>query len=576
MKIGLCAVNAKYIHTNLALRYFKNMFSNMNMTLCEYSINETVNQAAQGLFSHNFDIVIFSCYIWNIGFIMKLCEILKKANPNIKIILGGPEVSFETKELMENNQYIDFVSLGEGEANLEDLINHILYVMLQNEIPNRVLELKDIQGIAYREQNKVIVNDGYPVLENMDKLPFPYNDDELKMKDKIFYYETNRGCPFNCSYCLSSVTKGVRAISMIKLQRDLLRFINAGVKLVKFVDRTANYSKSRFIDILKFLKENNKNTTFHFEIAAHLLDEETIEILKEIPKNLIQFEVGVQSTNAETIKSIDRKTDFDRISEMITRIISFDNIHVHMDLIAGLPKEDIKSFEKSFNDLYNLKPHCVQLGFLKLLKGSKLKSEAYEYDIEFASFAPYEVIRTKWISFEELLHLKVIDYLVDKYYNQIGFGNALEYIQRYIYRESEINYFEFWSKFAYYFNEQYGLNKSYSMDTLYNIFYEYAVSKLNAPSDIMAEMLKFDYAKRVRPTAHPKWYKIDIEKEKLLKQNKYKQYRGYDKFIESFEIDVLSAIKTNFKEITFMNNYIEFDYINKMCNIFLNSSNQGE
>lgn len=485
-KVLLSAVNAKYIHSNLAVRYLKKYCEAHieGIDIAEFSINDNINSILKKLYSLEADIYGFSCYIWNISLILSLCGSLKKAKPEAVIILGGPEVSYDPENILTDNTSIDYVVIGEGEATLLDLLDCIA-------VGNR--SLSDIPGIAYREGSDIFVTQPRHLIPTLDVLPFPYDSFD-GFENKIVYYETSRGCPFNCQYCLSSTIHGVRYLSMERLQQDIKSFVNAGIRQVKLVDRTFNCDIGRSILIMEYIIKQNSATNFHFEIAADLINERFLETVKKAPEGMFQFEIGVQSTNPKTLSAIKRVMDFDKVSHNVGKLVSFENAHIHLDLIAGLPYEDMKSFEKSFNDVYALKPDMLQLGFLKLLKGSGMRECCCEYGIEHHDFPPYEVIKTDWLSFKELLMLKDIEQVLEQYYNSGRFRNTLNYLLQTVGE----NPFELYRRLSEYWNSKAHFSSSKSINELYTILKHFVADvfagKLESLQfSLLNEYLKLDW-----------------------------------------------------------------------------------
>ena len=401
-EILLCAINAKYIHSNLAVRYLKKYCETQieGIDIAEFSINDNISSILKKLCCSDARIYGFSCYIWNISMVLDICSSLKKAKPEAVIILGGPEVSYDAANLLSIYSFINYIVIGEGEAAMIDLLRFL--TAGKGNLP-------DIPGIAYRSGESIAITEPRPDIPDLDALPFPYDSFD-GLDNKIIYYETSRGCPFNCQYCLSSTIRGVRYLSMDRVRQDIKSFAAAGIKQVKLVDRTFNCDLDRSMEIMQYIIDINPSANFHFEIAADLIDERFLEIVEKAPDGMFQFEIGVQSTNPKTLSEIKRKMDFDKVSHNVARLLSFKNAHIHLDLIAGLPYEDMESFEKSFNDVYSLKPDMLQLGFLKLLKGSGIRKGCEGYRIQHHDFPPYEVISTAWLSFKELMELKAVSY----------------------------------------------------------------------------------------------------------------------------------------------------------------------
>lgn len=427
MKYLLCGINAKYIHSNLAIFCLKSYAEKYgtptaSIEIKEYTINHYVEDILQDLYMEKADVVIFSCYIWNISFVRELAAELKKVSPHLKIWVGGPEVSYASEEFLRNNPAVDLVMLGDGEQVFTALTT-------QMENGDRMERKENMPaGVSWRIKGGEIASTGFAPVMDLDLLPFVYEDFRL-FAHKIIYYETSRGCPFSCSYCLSSVEKRVRLRSLDKVLPELQRFLEAKVPQVKFVDRTFNCNKAHAMAIWRYIHEHdNQVTNFHFEIAADLLDEEAMELFAQMRPGLIQLEIGVQSTHQETIREICRRSDEEKVFAHVDRIHAMGNIHQHLDLIAGLPGESYAQFKQSFNDLFLHEPDELQLGFLKVLKGTVMEQKAQEYGLVYRSEPPYEVLSTKWISYEELIWLKGIEELVEMYYNSGQFTATLRYV----------------------------------------------------------------------------------------------------------------------------------------------------
>ena len=421
MKIILAACNAKYIHSNLAvydLQAYARQYQ-QHILLKEYTINQQKDEIMKDLYEEKPDVICFSCYIWNISFVKELAEDLKKVLPSVPFWAGGPEVSFDAEAFLAANPAFDGVMVGEGEETFLELAGYY--------VDHRKI-LEQIRGIVFRKENQVLHN-GWREIMDLSKVPFPYKDLQ-DFDHRIIYYESSRGCPFSCSYCLSSVDKKLRFRSLDLVRKELQFFLDHKVPQVKFVDRTFNCKHDHAMAIWKYIVEHDNGVTnFHFEIAADLLREEELELMATMRPGLIQLEIGVQSTNLQTLEAIHRKTDFSRICQIVERIHSFGNIHQHLDLIAGLPYEDYDSFHHSFNDVYALRPQQFQLGFLKVLKGSLMKQMEKEYGIVHKEKEPYEVLSTNWITYEDVLNLKKVENMVEVYYNSGQFENSLKYVE---------------------------------------------------------------------------------------------------------------------------------------------------
>lgn len=478
------AVNAKYVHTNIAVRYLANACKERGFLcdFCEFTINEPRGRIVERLYMWETDIYGFSCYIWNIGHVLELCRDLKVLKPDCKIILGGPEVSFGAEELLCENSFIDYIVCGEGEKAIPKLLE------------------------SMPKQRCIIHGE----LSELDELPFPYADADLAnvvSGEKLVYYETSRGCPFRCAYCLSSVAGRVRFLSLERIKTEIERFVKAGVMTVKFVDRTFNADKKRALEIWKFCSSLDGETRFHFEIGADLIDAEAIEFLKTVPKDRFQFEIGVQSTNLQTLDAVSRKTDLEKLKANVRELRSAGNIHLHLDLIAGLPYEDYSSFANSFNEIYGLRPHALQLGFLKLLKGSGLRSDAGKFGILYSETAPYEVFSTNQLDYGEIIRLKAIEDVFERYYNSGRFENVLPVVEKGF--ETPFGFYEvladFWSR--------HGLvGQGVKRITLYNLLYEFMCENSQCVDikSAVKEMKKDFSMWHSNGIGTPQWYKETI------------------------------------------------------------------
>ncbi len=499
MNILLTTLNSKYVHSNLAIRYLYNACSEKqreNMQIREFTINNTDEMVFVELIRSECDTAAFSCYIWNIEKTLRIAGQLKAAKPEIRIILGGPEVSFDSGRLMEENPFIDYVISGEGEAVLPKLLDAV-----EKTAHREIADLfADIPGISYRAAGSVKVNPPAEARPFSDA-PFPYENSEIE-RDKVLYYESSRGCPFSCSYCLSSVMRGVRPLPIDRVKRELLYFIEKSPKQVKFIDRTFNYDKKRCAEVISFLIErDNGVTNFHFELCGDLIDDELITLLKSARKNLFQFEIGVQSANSGVLEACGRSGDFSAMAEHIRKIIQIGNIHVHLDLIAGLPGESYEMFRDSFNDVFALRPDALQLGFLKMLKGSPIRKEAGKYGYVFRSTPPYEVISNDFISARELVRLKMIENVFDLWYNRGGFSQTLEYVFK---TKKTVNAgelpepFDVFESLADFFYDNGFQNRSHKKEDLYRIFFKFAGGedvKMRLKED-MDKTLNFDAVKK--------------------------------------------------------------------------------
>ncbi|MDU7885830.1 MAG: DUF4080 domain-containing protein [Clostridium perfringens] len=547
MKILLTAINSKYIHSNLAVRYLKAFTKDLDFQgdIKEFSINDRVENILEGIIEEKPDVVAFSCYIWNMEFVNRLAELIKLVDPKIEILYGGPEVSYEGKEFLENHEG-EYVIVGEGEKTFREFV---LYKLGEGKI-------EDIKGLNYKRDGKVFENPKRPEMD-MNELVFPYTYEE-DINNKIVYYEASRGCPFKCKYCLSSVMHGVRFLDVERVKKELKYFMERGLKLVKFVDRTFNCNREYTVELLKYLSEQDTETRFHFEVAADLLTEEQIEILNNAPKGRFQLEVGVQTTNNEVLHNINRYITYENIKEKVLKVAAGKNVMQHLDLIAGLPGEDLESFKKSFNDVHAIRPDEIQLGFLKLLKGSSMREEAEKWGIVYSPYAPYEIIRSKDISYEELLLLKKVEAMVDKYYNSCKFNNVIKFFLN-IYEKP----FDFYYDLAMFFEEKGNFKRSIGNVEYYKILLDFYLEKIGGEDEgLFKEVLKFDYLcfnkKRWLPDFLVRT--ITKEDEQNIKDSFHRQMPFKKAHIEKFEIDIINYIKNG--EINFEPKYLIFDEMN--------------
>lgn len=424
MKILLAACNAKYIYSNLAVYDLQAYASDYadHIVLKEYTINQQKDDIMRDIYLEHPDVVCVSCYIWNLSFVKELMADLIKILPGADFWAGGPEVSYDAEKFLTENSEFKGVMVGEGEETFKELAGYY--------VEKNPQDLKDMTGICYRDGDQIIHN-GWRQIMDLSSIPFIYKD-LSEFKNRIIYYESSRGCPFSCSYCLSSIDKKLRFRDTETVKKELQFFIDNKVPQVKFVDRTFNCKHDHAMAIWKYINEHDNGVTnFHFEISADLLREEELQEMSTMRPGLIQLEIGVQSTNPDTIKAIHRTMDFEKLKGIVDRIHSFGNIHQHLDLIAGLPYEDYDSFRNSFNDVYALKPQQLQLGFLKVLKGSHMMEMCREYGIVYKTQEPYEVLSTKWLDYDHVLKLKTVENMVEVYYNSGQFQNTLEYLENF-------------------------------------------------------------------------------------------------------------------------------------------------
>ena len=520
MKILLAACNAKYIHSNLAvynLRAYAEDYRK-NIILKEYTINQQKDEILRDIYLEKPDIICFSCYIWNISFVKELAEDLKKILPDSVFWAGGPEVSFDAEEFLKKNPGFFGVMVGEGEETFRELCR--FYVDKEGS-------LEEIPGIAFY-CGETIRHNGWREIMDLSCVPFAYEDME-DFRNKIVYYESSRGCPFSCSYCLSSVDKKLRFRNLDLVKRELQFFIDRKVPQVKFVDRTFNCKHSHAMEIWKYILEHDNGiTNFHFEISADLLKEEELSLMEKMRPGLIQLEIGVQSTNLETIKAIRRTMNFEKLSGIVEKIHSFGNIHQHLDLIAGLPYEDYESFRNSFNHVYALKPEQLQLGFLKVLKGSLMKEMAEEYGIIHKEKEPYEVLSTKWLSYGEILKLKTVESMVEVYYNSGQFQNTLNYMESFF--EDAFSLYEELGKFY----EEKGYHSiSHSRMRRYEILLEFLEQRQEISREKAVDAMLLDLYLRENLKSRPSFAPSQKPYEKMVWE-----YRREKKIPKTAHIEV--------------------------------------
>ena len=490
MKILLAACNAKYIHSNLAVYDLKAYSSDYDehVILREYTINQPKDEILKDIYSSGADVVCFSCYIWNISFVRELIRDLVKILPKTAFWAGGPEVSYDAEKFLTEMPEMTGVMVGEGEKTFHDLLEFYI---------DRKDSLEEISGIAYRTGDKIIHN-GWRELMDLSAIPFVYEHLE-KFENRIIYYESSRGCPFSCSYCLSSIDKKLRFRDLELVKKELQFFLDHRVPQVKFVDRTFNCKHEHAMTIWKYILEHDNGVTnFHFEISADLLREEEMELMSQMRPGLIQLEIGVQSTNPETIRAIHRHMDLKKLEHCVNRVHSFRNIHQHLDLIAGLPYEDYDTFHQSFNDVYQMKPDQLQLGFLKVLKGSLMQKEAEGYGIVYKEKEPYEVLSTNWLTYGEVLKLKMVESMVEVYYNSGQFWHTLEYLVPF-----EKDAFTFYEKLGSFYEKKGYSEISHSRMRRYEILLEYLKEETDVPAEVAAQKMLYDLYLREKLKKRP-------------------------------------------------------------------------
>lgn len=524
MKILLAACNAKYIHSNLAVYNLKSCSGKYspNVVIKEYTINQIRDDILKDIYLEQPDVICFSCYIWNISFVKELVPDLKKILPHVDFWAGGPEVSYDAVEFLKKNPAFFGVMVGEGEETFHELAGYYIERKPEN--------LKEIRGVAFHDETKVpdIVHTGWRELMDLSKVPFAYSN-LTEFKNRIIYYESSRGCPFSCSYCLSSIDKKLRFRDIELVKNELQFFIDNKVPQVKFVDRTFNCKHDHAMAIWRYITEHDNGiTNFHFEISADLLREEELALMKTMRPGLIQLEIGVQSTNPQTIKAIRRSMDFEKLKGIVEQIHGFGNIHQHLDLIAGLPYEGYDSFHKSFCDVYALRPEQFQLGFLKVLKGSHMMEMTGEYQILYKDREPYEVLSTAWLTYGEILRLKMVESMVEVYYNSGQFKHTLVFLEQYF--EDPFRMYEALGRFY----EKKGYSEiSHSRMRRYEILMEFAGEQKEIPLEALSDVMLLDLYLRENLKSRPSFASDQKPYERMIWD-----YRKAEKIPKTAHIEV--------------------------------------
>lgn len=523
--ILLAAINAKYIHSNLAvysLKAYAKKYQNQ-IGLAEYTINQNPDDILKGIYRDHPEVLCISCYIWNISYVRNLIREVHKVLPDTAIWLGGPEVSYDARKVLEEHPEVTGVMKGEGEVTFLELAGFYL---------EGISELAKIEGITYRDGDQIQENP-WRGITDLSTIPFVYKDLK-KFENRIIYYESSRGCPFSCSYCLSSIDKKLRFRDLELVKEELQFFLDHNVPQVKFVDRTFNCKHDHAMAIWKYLiAHDNGITNFHFEVAADLLNEEEIALIRTMRPGMIQLEIGVQSTNPDTIREIHRKMDFAQVSEVVTRVQEGHNVHQHLDLIAGLPYEDYDSFGKSFCDVYQLRPQQLQLGFLKVLKGSFMYQAAPEYGCVCQSREPYEVLYTKWLPYDDVLRLKLVEEMVEVYYNSNQFGKTLRAIEKLF-----DNPFALYEALGAFYDKKGYMDISHTRIRRYEILQEFLQEYVDEEQmEYYRQLMICDLYARENMKTRPAWakdlkaHKRDIREFYLKEEETHEylpEYEGYD------------------------------------------------
>lgn len=500
MQVLLTAINSKYIHTGLGLRYVGEYakLQGYSVELLEETINTPILAVLEKLMAIPADVYGFSVHIWNKPFVYRLVKMLKKLRPKSKIVLGGPEVSFAAEKIFQEIPVIDYIVQGEGEIAFSELLKALAQ---GNAIPAH---------IAYVHDGVVDLNGGTTVIEDMSLLPFPYPDlEKVLAEHKIVYYECTRGCPFNCAYCLSGITRSVRKRPLELVLRDIDRFIEAGAPLVKFVDRTYNLDERYFLPMMEHLAAAKTNATFHFEIKADMLSEKVMKFLEKVPKHRFQFEIGIQSTHKPTLKAINRQDDWQRLEANVKRLLSFKNMHIHVDLIAGLPFESIQEFKKSFDDVSGLGADMLQMGFLKVLPGTQMAQETEAHELRYMDEPPYEILATKYMPYSDMQFLKRMDNIHDQTGNCGSFKNILKYLIK-VYGKGA---FEFYKQLTNWWVREGHYPQTHNLKGVAELLYKFILDEETYSQEqktVMLEILRYDVFADI-PGWYPTWLKWQAE-----------------------------------------------------------------
>ena len=533
MKILLVAINAKYIHSNLAVYCLKayaekNMPQDVNVQieLAEYTINQNRDEILKDIYRRQAEMVCFSCYIWNLDYVESMIRDVKKIMGDVIIWAGGPEVSYDSRETLERLPELTGVMKGEGEKTFAKLCK-----VYGNRSEASELSLEQIDGITFRCPDGAICERPWRVPMDLSEVPFVYHDMK-KFENKIIYYETSRGCPFSCSYCLSSIDKRLRFRSLDLVFGELQFFLDHKVPQVKFVDRTFNCKHDHAMAIWKYIHEHDNGiTNFHFEVAADLLNDEEIRLIRQMRPGLIQLEIGVQSTNTDTIREIRRTMRLEEVREHVARIKEKGNIHQHLDLIAGLPYEDIKSFRKSFDDVYSMRPDQLQLGFLKVLKGSHMQEMQQVYELRYKDEPPYEVLSTKWLPYSDVIELKGIEEMVEIYYNSGQFTHVVEALV-----ENYVSTYQMYRDLWQYYEDHNYMGIQHRRSARYEIVLDFVKEKYPEQADVMRELLTYDYYLRENAKSRPEFAGEDATDKRFVRafyeeeEKERKHLPGYEQF----------------------------------------------
>ncbi|WP_026675466.1 B12-binding domain-containing radical SAM protein [Alkalihalobacterium bogoriense] len=502
MNIVVTTLNAKYIHTCLALRYLKAYAEpDFSVDIVEYTINDPVMNIVSDLFNRNPDVIGFSCYIWNIEETIKVIEMIKKVKPEITIVLGGPEVSYDTNYWLSRLTNVDFIIVGEGEETFKHLLTEL----------QTTKKYHMVFGLAYRKEDEVIMNPPRPKL-NLEELPSPYRfaEDLPALGKRVTYFETSRGCPFSCQFCLSSIEVGVRYFDMAKVKSDLLFLIHNGAKLIKFVDRTFNIKRDYAMEIFQFLIDNHNGCVFQFEITADIMRPEVLDFLNEhAPKGVFRFEIGVQSTNDATNELVKRKQNFEKLKRTVTMVKEGGKIDQHLDLIAGLPEEDYDSFRNTFNDVFALRPEELQLGFLKMLRGTGLRLRADDHRYIYMDHSPYEILGNNILPFSDIVRIKRVEDVLEKYWNAHRMDHTIEYLVTTVFESP----FDFFQQFGDFWDEKGWAKIGHQLEDLFTRLHQFLQSRNIEQMKIVETLMKYDFFMNHKHKPRKTWWPFSLDKQ---------------------------------------------------------------
>ncbi|MBY6050612.1 B12-binding domain-containing radical SAM protein [Cytobacillus firmus] len=507
MKVIASTLNAKYIHTNIAIRYLKAYAQpDFDVELAEYTIKDPVMNIVTDLVRKKPDVIGFSCYIWNIEETIKVIKMIKKIDPSIYIVVGGPEVTYDVADWMNNIQEFDYIVIGEGEETFKQLLTEL----------NSTMNMENVHGLAFRENGQVRINPQRNKLDLRDlPSPFRFEEDIPHLSKRVTYIETSRGCPFSCQFCLSSIEVGVRYFDREKIKDDIRYLMKNGAKTLKFVDRTFNISRSYALEMFQFLiDEHLPGTVFQFEITADIMRPEVIEFLnKEAPRGLFRFEIGVQSTNDYTNELVMRKQNFDKLCRTVTMVKDGGKIDQHLDLIAGLPEEDYDSFKRTFNDVFAMRPEELQLGFLKMLRGTGLRLRAEDHQYIYMDHSPYEILGNNVLSFDDIIRIKQVEDVLEKYWNDHRMDATVEYLVTKVFPTP----FDFFQEFGSYWEQKGWSRIGHQLEDLFKRLFEFLQTKEIADLDIAEGLMKFDYISKQKYKPRKPWWQPSLEKSERSK-----------------------------------------------------------